>query len=367
MTDLKLRKAIAARAASLMYAREESEYFTAKRKAAKQLGVNCKYQPYDLPANKEIQEALRRLAESREGAARGETLEGMRLEALRWMQKLRRFDPKLIGSVLTGHVRRGSDIDIHVFTDSLNDLTMALDDWRADYTVERKQVIKHNETRVYRHIHIDARYPIELTVYSAAERNYPFLSSITGKPIEKCGIDSLESLLLHENPTLLIQEEMERADDFVDAAWMLPLLLRPLENVKQSPQYHPEGDALYHSLQVFTLAIRERPYDEEFVLAALLHDIGKAIDPGDHSAAAIEALEGLVGLRTLWLVEHHMLAHQIHDRTIGHRMHRRLAEHPDYEDLCLLGELDRAGRVPGAAVPTIEQAIQEIQAISESC
>jgi len=31
-------------------------------------------------------------------------------------------------------------------------------------------------------------------------------------------------------------------------------LLLPLENVKQSRKYHPEGDVLYHSLQVFDLA-----------------------------------------------------------------------------------------------------------------
>ena len=60
------------------------------------------------------------------------------------------------------------------------------------------------------------------------------------------------------------------------------MLLQPLEGVKQSPKHHPEGDALYHSLQVFELARDERPYDEEFLLAALLHDVGKAIDPADH-------------------------------------------------------------------------------------
>ena len=54
------------------------------------------------------------------------------------------------------------------------------------------------------------------------------------------------------------------------------------KRIKQNPKYHPEGDALYHSLQVFHLAREARPYDEEFLLAALLHDVGKAIDPQDH-------------------------------------------------------------------------------------
>ena len=62
---------------------------------------------------------------------------------------------------------------------------------------------------------------------------------------------------------------------------------------------------LYHSLQVFELAREELPYDEEFLLAALLHDVGKAIDPREHVAAALEALEGFITPRTAWLIEHH--------------------------------------------------------------
>ena len=65
----------------------------------------------------------------------------------------------------------------------------------------------------------------------------------------------------------------------VDRFQLFESLLLPLENVKQSLRYHPEGDALYHSLQVFDHARDELAYDEEFLTAALLHDIGKAIDP----------------------------------------------------------------------------------------
>ena len=65
------------------------------------------------------------------------------------------------------------------------------------------------------------------------------------------------------------------------------MLLLPLENVQGSPVYHPEGDVLYHSLQVFEQARDRRPYDEEFLLAALLHDVGKGLDRRDHVEAAL--------------------------------------------------------------------------------
>ena len=49
-----------------------------------------------------------------------------------------------------------------------------------------------------------------------------------------------------------------------------------------------------------------QPYDEEFLLAALLHDVGKAIDPHDHVAAGMDAFRGSITERTMWLIEHHM-------------------------------------------------------------
>ena len=67
---------------------------------------------------------------------------------------------------------------------------------------------------------------------------------------------------------LTVEEVVEQVDRFR----LYESLLLPLENVKQDPRYHPEGDALYHSLQVFQLAREALPYDEEFLTAALLHE-----------------------------------------------------------------------------------------------
>src|SRR6202047_3063160 len=112
MADVKLRQAIALEAARLMYERIESEYFTAKRKAAKRL---CRrdVKPGDLPSNAEIREQIQVFARIHEGDRRTEDLRAMRLAALQMMRLLRPFRPRLIGSVMTGHVRKGSDIALH--------------------------------------------------------------------------------------------------------------------------------------------------------------------------------------------------------------------------------------------------------------
>jgi len=143
-------------------------------------------------------------------------------------------------------------------------------------------------------------------------------------------------------------------------------LLLPLEQVKQSPVYHPEGDALYHSLQVFTLARDQLAYDEEFLLAALLHDVGKAIDLYDHVAAGLEALAQIITSRTTWLIEHHYEAQKLYDGTLGARAQRRLRESEDYDELLLLAACDRQGRTCGAQVPDAEEALEYIQGLAEA-
>jgi hypothetical protein len=359
MSNPKLRQAIALEAARLMYERTESEYFTAKRKAAKRL---CRQwvKPEDLPSNAEIREQIQLFARLHEGDRRTENLRDMRLAALRMMRLLRPFKPRLIGSVMTGHVRKGSDIDIHVFCDSPALVTDLLEGEGLRYDVERKQVVKHGEARIFTHVHVADRFHYELTVYAEDKAHYVFKSSITGKAIERASIRELEEFLQAEYPGIDLDDTADAAGD-ADPYPAFRLLLLPLEDVRQSPTWHPEGDALYHSLQVFEQARDCRPYDEEFLLAALLHDVGKAIDPGDHVGAALLALEGLITDRTRFFITHHMDAHAVRGGTVGGRLRRELETSPDFEDLMLLQECDVAGREPGANVGTVDEALEYLR------
>jgi hypothetical protein len=142
------------------------------------------------------------------------------------------------------------------------------------------------------------------------------------------------------------------------------MLLVPLETVLQSPDRHPEGDALYHSLQVFDLARDSVPYDEEFQVAALLHDVGKAIDPRDHIAAALEALEGHITERTAWFILHHADAAALREGTLGVRARRRLETADDFDELMLLRDCDLQGRKRGVPVPDVDDAIEHLRAMS---
>ncbi|MCA9260475.1 MAG: tRNA adenylyltransferase [Planctomycetales bacterium] len=365
MDQSKLRRQIAWEAARLMYERQESEYYRAKLKAARRLGSHW-LKPKDLPSNAEIRDQVQAMARLYEGDARTGNLRNMRVAALALMEQLAQFRPRLIGSVLTGHIRSGSEVDVHVFADSVSAVTNVLDFEGYFYEVERKEVRKAGELRTYTHIHLRREYRFELTVYHTSEARVTFKSSITGKPIESATAPQLRQFLSLEYPDLDLSEALAAALEKVDRFVAYEALLLPLENVSQPIAYHPEGDALYHSLQVFDRACDELPYDEDFLLAALLHDVGKAIDPADHVAAGLEVLEGLVSARTAWLIEHHMVAHQILDQTIGHRALRRLRESEDYDELVLLGRCDRAGREPGVVASELEAALDYLRELADA-
>ena len=363
MADVKLRMAIALEAARLMYERVETEYFTAKRKAAKRL-CRDNVKPSDLPSNSEIRDQIQLFARIHEGDQRTVHLKEMRLAALHMMRLLRPFKPRLIGSVMTGHIRKGSDIDIHVFTNSAGLITDILENEGYRFDLERKAVIKHQESRVFTHIHVLDHFNYELTVYAEDQAHYVFKSSITGKAIERASIRELEEVLAREYPNLDLDGEVKSQEMEADAHAVFRRLLLPLENVQQSAKHHPEGDVQYHLLQVFELARDARPYDEEFLLAALLHDVGKGIDPYDHVSAGLAELEGFITERTKFLIEHHMDALAYKAGTLGARVRRHLEASEYFEDLMLLRECDSQGRVQGAVVGSVDEALDYLRELS---
>jgi len=105
-----LKKRVAQEAAILLYTSQEKEYKQAKKRAAQILGARV------LPSNLEVAEELDKIAEEREGRSRQELLLQMRREALQVMELLKKFHPKLIGSVWRGTARKNSDIDIVTFS-----------------------------------------------------------------------------------------------------------------------------------------------------------------------------------------------------------------------------------------------------------
>lgn len=165
-----------------------------------------------------------------------------------------------------------------------------------------------------------------------------------------------------------IRSELDRMSNFhqptpEDRFDFFRQLLSALENVQQPKKSHPEGDALVHSLQVYDLVCDEVPYDEELLLAALLHDVGKGIDPLNHVEAGLGVLGGRITERTAWLIAHCHEARKIKDGTIGNRSRKRLQESENYEDVLLLAECDEQGRQVGIHVSELDDALAHIRSL----
>uniref|UniRef100_A0A6M3ITL5 Putative HD domain-containing protein n=1 Tax=viral metagenome TaxID=1070528 RepID=A0A6M3ITL5_9ZZZZ len=137
-----------------------------------------------------------------------------------------------------------------------------------------------------------------------------------------------------------------------DDKFMNPLfdLLESTRGVEQDIKRHPEIYVFEHSLQVLKQAFRES-VDTDLILAAMLHDIGKKENSKGHEKVAVEWLNGLVSVKTLWLIEHHM---RIWSLILG-KMKKlgkvlELSGHPWIPELLLLARWDKSGRDPNMKV-----------------
>ncbi len=65
-------------------------------------------------------------------------------------------------------------------------------------------------------------------------------------------------------------------------------------------------DRLTHCLQTATLAHKDGK-DEEYVVCALLHDIGDTLGPTNHADVAATILEPYISEENHWMVKHHAI------------------------------------------------------------
>lgn len=184
------RELVAREAARLLYEGDYAEYLHAKEAAAARLGVTR------LPANREVREELLRLATAREGPARLERLEAMRRVALAFMKRLAPFEPRLVGSVATGYAHRGSDIDLHLYTDDLPAVLQAL----AGEDVEMRVVPNPDEEAElveFTHFRLvePSGHRLELTLLPSHHLDRSLRCGLTGRPMVRLSAAEVRELL----------------------------------------------------------------------------------------------------------------------------------------------------------------------------
>lgn len=192
-----IRRLIAAEAARLMYEEGVREYRDAKRKAAKPFGAEKALSlGAHLPSNAEIHEELQRLIALYDEKVLPERLLHLRLLALRLMELLEPFRPHLVGSVLSGAVTERSDIDLHLFAESCEEVEDFLEAQEVPFELEVVSVRRGQDFLEYPHLYLkEAGVEVECTVYPLADLHRIPKSSITGKAMERATLKQLQRFI----------------------------------------------------------------------------------------------------------------------------------------------------------------------------
>ena len=358
MEERLLRERIAYEAAILLRNGHEKDVWSAKRRASRIIGVRVKR--HDIPSNGEIREQMRRLELIEDAGAQPVDPRLCSLVALRWMRLLHRFHPSyMVPSAATK--TSYSDFALALFADRTSDVLAVLESKDANVvsnTVRNGGALKKLQPR-----RLEIKDEVCGVLFLYPEELYSGHSQRSNEIPQGMTIQQLEDSLSSGHSLEELEREVAGIDAGADRFEYFHFLLDRLDGVEQDPRTHPEGDALYHSLQVYDLGVLERPYDEEFLTAALLHDVGKALTEMDSLGASLGLLAGFITNRTAWLIGNLPHAKLYRERTLEHVDRVRLQQSEDFDDLMLLMEINKRGRQSGVETSTVEEAIHFLRSL----
>ncbi|HEY7888065.1 MAG TPA: hypothetical protein VIC29_07565 [Steroidobacteraceae bacterium] len=190
-----LRRALAQEAARIMAEHGIRDFFIAKRKAAERLGVDDGVAA--LPKNIEIESALAEYQRLFSREAHAESLQAQRRAALTAMQRLREFEPRLVGPVLSGTATEHSQIQLHLFADRAESIALKLIDHGIAHEVTERRV-RMSPERVLAYpglrFEVDDQV-IEVTVFPTDGIRQAPVSPVDGRPMRRANAIEVEALL----------------------------------------------------------------------------------------------------------------------------------------------------------------------------
>jgi hypothetical protein len=188
------RQKVAAEAARIIATEGQHNYHSAKKKAAERIGVSDRLA---LPSNIEVKDALRTYQELYGGAAHQENIERLRQTAIKAMQLLDAFNPRLVGAVLDGTANAHSRVALHVFAESVESVILFFLERDVPFNQEQRQIRWHNgEHRTVPLIlsELDGQV-VELAVFNEVDLRQAPPSPIDGKPQQRAALHEVEYLL----------------------------------------------------------------------------------------------------------------------------------------------------------------------------
>jgi hypothetical protein len=189
-----LRQAVAEEAARIMREQGIADFLLAKRKAADRLGVT---DASILPRNTEVEAALVAHQRLFGGDRHASDLAALRRAALEAMRLMADFDPRLVGPVLTGTASPHSEINLHVFTESPEAVSLRLEERGVPHeVVERRLRFERDRTVSYPALRFVAgRQTVDAVVFPLDGIRQSPSSPVDGKPMRRASAAEVQALL----------------------------------------------------------------------------------------------------------------------------------------------------------------------------
>lgn len=192
--DTRMRQTIAIEAARIMSEEHVTDFYKAKQKAAARLGAaNTR----NLPRNDEVERALmdyQRLFRADSQPAR---LKRLRETALRAMDFLARFQPRLVGPVLRGTADEHSEITLHLYADTPEELALFLLEQGITYQhIDKRLNLASGDATSYpAYRFLAEEVPLLVVVLPPLAARQAFKNDVDGRPLQRANADELRVLL----------------------------------------------------------------------------------------------------------------------------------------------------------------------------
>ena len=188
-----LREQIAQLAARLIAEDGIDDWGLAKKKAARTLGLT---EAHCLPTNAELEAALLEYQRIFAEDEQREELHWLRSQALDLMDLFERFQPHLVGPVLSGAIGKYPTIHLHLFTDDGKAIEWFLLNESIPYDPSQRRVFIAGAAATVPcfELNVDGT-DVHLIQFAGPDRHQPVRLTADGRPMARAGRASLAARL----------------------------------------------------------------------------------------------------------------------------------------------------------------------------
>jgi hypothetical protein len=193
--DQQMRVRIAQEAARLIAEEGVQDFYVAKRKAAQHLGAP---DTRNMPRNSEVELALEEYQRLFRAEEQVDHLRSLRESAVQAMRFLAAFNPRLVGSVLSGTAGRHANVNLHLFADTPEEISLFLIDSRIPFQASHKRLrFARDEWQEFPSFEFVAgEHAVELVVFPRDGCREAPRSPINGRPMYRARLAEVEALLV---------------------------------------------------------------------------------------------------------------------------------------------------------------------------